>query len=227
MCIMSGFQTHALVGAVGGLGLVTVVEATHPALLPTQVFGIPALLGVPGGAAGAALIIASAFLALVPDIDEPHSFVAQRVREVLLLVGLALGLALGVLAHGPAWLPLAGGAVGGVLGLLAGWGLLRGIRAAAGGHRRFTHSFVLAGGLALLAAGLWRTGAGLVWLVPAAVAWGIVLHDLADLTTPAGVPLFHPLSGFTVRLLPEPLCRYGEPLTVLVALVVGGLLLRG
>lgn len=224
---MSGFQTHALVGGVGGLGLVTFLERTHAALLPQIGGDSAALLGIPGGVSGAAVIVASAFLALVPDIDEPHSFVAQRVREVLLLVGLALGIALGILAHGPLWLPLAAGAVGGAAGLLSGTWLLKGIRAAAGGHRRFTHSLVLAGGLALLAGGLGRTGEGLVWLVPAAFAWGIVLHDLGDLVTPAGLPLLFPFSNISIRVLPAPLCRYGESLMVVAALAVGWLLLRG
>ncbi|NNJ12223.1 hypothetical protein EKD04_017985 [Chloroflexales bacterium ZM16-3] len=223
---MSGFQTHALVGGVGGLGLVTYLERTHAALLP-QLGGSAALLGIPGGVGGAAVIAASAFLALVPDIDEPQSFVAQRVRAVLLLVGLALGIALGILAHGPVWLPLAAGAVGGAAGLLAGRWLLKGIRAAAGGHRRFTHSLVLAGMLALLAGGLWRTGMGIGWLIPAAFAWGIVLHDLADLVTPAGLPLLFPLSDASIRVLPEPICRYGEPLIAVAALAAGWLLLRG
>jgi len=222
---MSGFQTHALVGAVGGLGLVTLLEATRPDLLPERIGALAPIVGVPGGAGGVALIAASALLALTPDIDEPKSFVAQRVREVFTLVGMALGVALGVFANGPAWLPLAGGTVGAIVGLLAGWGLLKGIRAAAGGHRRFTHSFVLAGGLAALAVALWWAGAGLVWLLPAAFAWGILLHDLADLVTPAGLPLFHPVSAYTVRVLPEPLCRVGEPLIGLAALGTGWLLL--
>lgn len=224
---MSGFQTHALVGGVGGLGLVTFLEAAYPAVLPERIGVISSVVGIPGGVGGAAVIVASAFLALIPDIDEPHSFVARRVREVLLLAGLALGIALGILAHGPLWLPLVAGAVGGGVGLLAGKWLLKAIRAAAGGHRRFTHSLVLAGGLALLAAGLWRFAPGVGWLIPAAVAWGIVLHDLADLVTPQGLPLFFPVSDASIRILPQPICRYGEPLIAVAALVVGWLLLRG
>lgn len=223
---MSSFQTHAFVGAVGGLSLVTLLEATHPDVLPERIGVLTPIVGVPGGAGGAALIVASALLALVPDIDEPHSFVAQRVREVLVLVGSALGLALGVLARGPVWLPLAAGVVGAVAGLLAGWGLLKAIRAAAGGHRRFTHSLVLAGLLALVGWALAMAGVGLVWLVPAAFAWGIVLHDVADMVTPAGLPLFHPISSWNVRVLPKPLCNHGEALIVVAAAVIGWLLLR-
>lgn len=222
---MSGFHTHAVVGAVGGLSLVTLVEATRPDLLPERIGLVAPIIGVPGGAGGAAVIAASAVLALVPDIDEPQSFVAQRVREVLTLAGVALGVAVGVLAGGPVWLPLAASAVGGVVGLVAGWGLLKGIRAAAGGHRRFTHSLVLAGLLAALAWALAAAGLGLVWLVPAAFAWGIVLHDIADVVTPAGLPLFWPFSSYTVRVLPKPLCNYGEALIVLTAGVVGWVLL--
>lgn len=223
---MSGFQTHAFVGAVGGLSLVTLLEATRPDLLPERIGALSPIIGIPGGAGGAAVIAASAFLALVPDIDEPNSFVAQRAREVMTLAGVALGVALGVFAGGPAWLPLAAGAFGGVVGLLAAWGLLKGIRAAAGGHRRLTHSFVLAGLLAALAWALASSGLGLVWLVPAAFAWGIVLHDVADAVTPAGLPLFWPFSSYTVRVLPRPLCHYGEALIFLAAGVVGWVLLN-
>lgn len=224
---MSGFHTHAFVGAVGGLTLVTVLEANRPDLLPGGIDALSAMMGIPAGAGGAAVIAASACLALLPDIDEPNSFVSQRAREVMTLAGSALGLALGFMASGPAWLPLAAGAMGGIAGLLAAWALLKGIRAAAGGHRRFTHSFVLAGLLAALAWALAHAGVGLGWLVPAAVAWGIVLHDIADVVTPAGVPLFWPVSSVTVRVLPRPWCTYGEALIVLVASVVGWVVLHG
>jgi len=223
---MSGFQTHAFVGAVGGLSLVTLLEATRPDLLPERVGFLAPIVGVPGGAGGAVVIAASAFLALTPDIDEPNSFVAQRAREVIILAGVALGMAVGIFAGGPAWLPLVAGAVGGLAGVLVAWGLLKGIRAAAGGHRRFTHSFVLAGLLAALGWALAFSGLGLVWLVPAAFAWGIVLHDLADIVTPAGLQPFHPISTLNVRLLPKPICNYGEALIFLAAGVVGWLLLN-
>jgi membrane-bound metal-dependent hydrolase YbcI (DUF457 family) len=222
---MSGFQTHAFVGAVGGLGLVTVLEALRPDLLPERIGPLAPIIGVPGGSGGAVVVAASALLALVPDIDEPNSYVSQRAREVLTLAGIALGGVLGSVAGGPAWLLLVAGAVGGVAGHLAAWVLLKSIRAAAGGHRRFTHSLVLAGLLAALAWALAAGGAGLVWLVPAALTWGIVLHDLADVVTPAGVPLLWPLSSTTVRVLPDPLCRYGEALIALVAGAVGWTLL--
>lgn len=223
---MSGFQTHAFVGAVGGLSLVTLLEATRPELLPERIGLVAPIVGVPGGAGGAAVIAASAFLALIPDIDEPNSFVAQRVREVLTLAGVVLGMAVGVLTGGPVWLPLAAGAVGGAVGLVAGWGLLKGIRAAAVGHRRLTHSFLLAGILATLAWALALSGLGLVWLVPAALAWGIITHCAADVVTPAGVPLLFPISSASIRVLPKPLCNYGEALIFLAAGVVGWLLLN-
>jgi len=223
---MSGFHTHAWVGAVGGLALVRLLEATGSDLLAR--IGAGAAIGGSGGSTGSAVVIgASALLALLPDIDEPNSFVAQRARAVLTLAGGAGGVALGLVAGGPAWLLLVAGAGGGLAGHLAAWGLLRGIRAAAGGHRRFTHSFVLVGLLAGLAWALAAAGLGLGWwLVPAGLAWGIVLHDLADVVTPAGLPLFWPLSTTPVRVLPRPWCAYGEPLIALVAGVVGWFLLR-
>jgi membrane-bound metal-dependent hydrolase YbcI (DUF457 family) len=223
---MSGFQTHAFVGAIGGLSLVTLLEATRPDLLPERIGFLMPLVGVPGGAGGAVVIAASAFLALIPDIDEPNSFVSQRAREVMTVAGVALGVILGTLASGPVWLPLAAGTVGGVAGLLVARGLLKAIRSAAGGHRRFTHSFVLAALLAALAWALASFGLGLIWLVPAALAWGIVTHCAADVVTPSGVPLLFPLSNKSVRVLPNHLCNYGETLIFLGAGVVGWLLLQ-
>jgi membrane-bound metal-dependent hydrolase YbcI (DUF457 family) len=119
------------------------------------------------------------------------------------------------------WLPVVGALLGAGVGSLVGYGLLRLIRTAAGGHRRFTHSLVLAAALALLAGGLFVTVPGAIWVVPVALAWGIALHVIGDVVTPAGVPLAYPLSSATVRVLPEPLCRMGEPIIGLAALALG------
>ncbi|MBX0331128.1 metal-dependent hydrolase [Oscillochloris sp. ZM17-4] len=215
---MSGFHTHALIGAVGGLGLARLIAATRPELLPERVLGLAAPSAWPISAGGVAVILASALLALIPDIDEPHSFVAQRVREVLTATGMALGAVLGMVAGGPAWLPLAGGVAGVLLGLLAGWALLRGIRAAAGGHRHLTHSLVFAGALLALGGLLWTASAPTLALAPAAIAWGVLLHDLADVVTPSGVPLLYPLSERRVRVLPAALAPFGEPLIAAAAM---------
>lgn len=222
---MSGFQTHAFVGAVSGLVLVTALNQFQPGLIPAQVGGVPALPWLPGGSGGTAVIVASAALALLPDIDEPNSFVARRVRAVLPLALGLLGLGLGILVGTPLWLPLALGLLGALIGVGLAPLLLKTIRTAAGGHRRFTHSFVLAGLFLALAGGLFSVGADLLWLVPAALAWGIVTHVLADVVTPAGVPLLYPFSDASVRVLPEPICRAGESLVWLAALAVAWVIL--
>ena len=216
-----------LIGAVGGLALVKGLEASgvpldlgmDVTLTPIAGNGVARLV-----ATGLPLIILSALLATVPDIDEPGSFIARRTRVV---VTLACG-GLAGLAASAGRLPIAlwAGAAG--IGLLVGWVigyvLLRVIRRAAGGHRRFTHSLVLAGLLAALAFGLWQASLGAWAIIPAGLAWGIVLHDLGDIVTTSGVPLMYPFSDQAVRVLPEPICRMGELLAGATACLVGGVL---
>jgi membrane-bound metal-dependent hydrolase YbcI (DUF457 family) len=185
----------------------------------------PALPG--GPVVGQAVLIgASALLATLPDIDEPGSFIGRRVRIATSLAGagaagwLAFALALPI---GLAVLLLAVGIIGGGA---AGYGLVLAIRRAAGGHRRLTHSLVLAGALAALAGALWLGGLRTEAIVPAALAWGIVVHNLGDVVTPAGVPLLYPFSRRDVRVLPRPVSRYGETLAATVAVGIAVLLLR-
>ncbi|HEU5098983.1 MAG TPA: metal-dependent hydrolase [Roseiflexaceae bacterium] len=83
---------------------------------------------------------------------------------------------------------------------------------------------MLAGVLAAVAVIVWRF-IGAPWaLLPGALAWGIVLHDVADLVTPHGIPLFYPISDRDFHILPESLRHFGEPIIAGVALVAGVLL---
>ena len=220
---MSGFQTHMLIGGVAGLALFRALP----------LFGGGAALGISpiitqqaGGVALALpLIMLSALVATVPDIDEPGSFIARRVHTVVTLAGMGLAAFVAYAAQFAPLLWALAGVAGAVLGSLAGYVLLRLIRRGAGGHRRLTHSLVLAGGLALAACGLWLAHFGAWAIIPGALAWGIIMHDLGDVVTVAGVPLLYPLSRQSFRILPEPISRFGEPLAALAASVVGLMLL--
>ena len=222
---MSGFKTHLLIGAVGGYAL------TH-ALAPQLAGLAPPIPGIPGGGAGVALIMGSAVLADWPDIDEPGSWVSRHVRKAVTVVALALGAVAGWLSTSrlpgaiSPWVGAAVGlVVGGALGPPLGWLLLRLIRRGAGGHRRLTHSLVLSVPAALGAALLWDAGSHQAAGVLAALAWGQWLHLVGDLVTVSGVPVLYPLSRRDLRILPQPLCRIGEPIIVVVALAVAALLL--
>lgn len=219
---MSGYKTHMVIGAVGGLGLALLLDARLPQIGPP-------LPLIPNGYSGLGLIAGSAVLATWPDIDQGQSWIAQRSRRVLTVVSsLALG-AGGVLlaeARQLGLAPITAGLIGLVLGGLFGWFLLskavlRLIRELAGGHRRLTHSAVLSVALllvaALLAAADWsRTAVGC-----AALVWGQFLHVLGDLVTVDGVPLLYPFSRRSQRILPRPLARIGEPIAFVVACVLG------
>jgi len=237
---MSSYPTHMLIGAAGGLALdrLSVIEP----LMSQAGAGMDGTDGTAGaGYRVAALTLASALLATWPDIDEPGAFISRRVRTVVSLIT-AVVLALvgwGVAAAGllenrslggvgsmhPLAQQLAASSIGLLLGLIVGsWlGLfvLKSIRSAAGGHRRLTHSLVLAGALAGGAALLWEPLA-LPWLalLPAALAWGLVLHDIGDIVTPSGVPLLWPLSGQSIRVLPRPLSNVGEGVVGLTAAIL-------
>lgn len=223
---MSGYATHLLIGAVGGLALTR--------LLPDGAPDLP----LPPDAQDSLIVLTSAVAASWPDIDEPGSFVGQRVRWsvtiltglLLALVGVALAPSLPLppdrLAEAVPLIGIAGGvALGmGLVGPLLGTLVLRLVRLVAGGHRRLTHSLVLSLPLALLAALLWSIQP--IWaLVVGLLAWGQWLHLVGDLVTPAGVPLLYPLSDRAVCLLPRPLAVLGEPLITLAALLCGALLL--
>lgn len=202
---MSSFSTHALIGGCAGGCAGIGLERFRPDLLATAADSIPG--GTPE-MAQLALVAVSAFVALIADIDEPGSWISRRTVAVVSIAGMALGALAGSL-FSLVWL-LVGIGIGAVAGSLLGSALVRGIRVAAGGHRRLTHSLVLAAGFVALGIGLITTVDPRWAAIPFALAWGIVIHDLGDVVTPAGVPLLYPLSSKDVRILPEPICRAGE-----------------
>jgi membrane-bound metal-dependent hydrolase YbcI (DUF457 family) len=214
---LSSYGTHMLIGAVGGLALTRLVNVHSPDMAPIVVEGV--------------VVIGSALLATWPDIDEPNSFIARRARAVVTLIGTGLG---GVIGYAQAARfahpPVVGAGIGALAGLLIGSLLaillLKGIRLAAGGHRRLTHSLVVGGLLAALAGALGVSGVATVAFVLGALAWGQVLHLLGDIVTPAGVPVLYPFSGRDLRVLPSGLARFGEQIAGVSALLLAYMLVR-
>ncbi len=228
---MSGFRTHMLIGAVGGAALAKALTVYALLPLPTG----DAQLGepyMPLGLTGIGIIIGSAVLATWPDIDEPGSWPARRLKAAVTMVSAPL---VGAMGYGIASLGqfsmrpeiaavvdiLVGAAV---IGPVLGYLLLRLIRIGAGGHRRLTHSAVLGGVFAVLAVTLWRMGQPVWAIVPAALVWGQLLHVLGDVVTPTGVPLLYPISGKDVGL-PRPFSTYSETLITVVAAGIGYIVL--
>ncbi|HEX6293033.1 MAG TPA: metal-dependent hydrolase [Herpetosiphonaceae bacterium] len=230
---MSGFQTHLIIGAVGGLGLARWLDHTQVLPLPSGVWQLGAPI-IPLGLTGLGIILGSALLNLWPDLDEPGSWMSRRLKAAVALIAAPLVGLVGYALAAQGRLPMRpeGAAVVGLLlgallvGPLLGWLLLRLIRIGAGGHRRLTHSLVLGGVLAALAVALWRNGQPIWALVPAALVGSQWLHLCGDLVTVAGVPLLHPISARDFGL-PRPLAVVGEPLITVVALLVGSWLLWG
>ncbi|HEU4325404.1 MAG TPA: metal-dependent hydrolase [Roseiflexaceae bacterium] len=222
---MSSWATHMLIGGVGGLALMQAAPGIVPRGLVELAGGRPLVVEL-------AVIGLSAVLATWPDIDEPGSWLSRRVAAVLTVLGFGLGCWLGlggpypgVSLTGPGLLvvsALAGTVVGALLAAV----FLQGVRTAAGGHRRGTHSLVLAGVMGLAALGLRWFGLDMPAFVLLALVWGLCWHVVGDVVTPAGVPLLYPFSDRDVRLLPRPLARFGEPLIGLVTLAIGWVLVR-
>ena len=219
---MSSGSTHLLIGAAAG------VAAARWAGL--------ALTIAPSSVMGWSVVVSSALLATLPDRDSGSRFIAQRFRLACRFLAAALGALLGVVAVQRGWLlalswipphtrhwvlPLAGALIGALLvGPLLGSVLLRVIRVGAGGHRRLTHSGVVAAVLGLLAWWLWQQGLVGWALVPGCLAYAIIVHDIGDVVTTAGVPLLYPLSSMRFGL-PRPLARYGEPLIATASVLIG------
>ena len=218
---MSGFVTHALIGAVGGLALSHVLGGAAV----QQVVGLSNLSGL-------VIVSVSAVLALWPDIDEGDSWISHRARTVIVIVTMILG-ALGGWLWGqsdtsppfPALaLALGGAALGLLVGPLLGGPVLRMVHRASGGHRHLTHSLTLVLVLGVAAWLGWLLHSYWLAVVLAALVWGELLHLIGDVVTPAGVPLLYPFSRHSARL-PHAISVFGEPLVFAGALAVGAYLL--
>lgn len=227
-------RSHALVGAAAWLSAGPVVAAASGA--------VP--LG-PGEMLMGAVVTAGA--ALLPDLDHPRATIARTLGPVTAAVARVVGRAAGghrgathslaavvlawvgvtALLRGPAPRPAAAAVVF-VCAALAVRAI--GPQQARGGAALVTVAAVPAlvvGAAALVDAGAAAVGAGgvvrdeaaaLGWLPPA-VAAGVLLHIVADLLTPGGVPLLWPLAG-RQRLA---LTRTGGRVETAIALAALGL----
>ncbi len=218
---MSGFHTHMLIGAVGGLTAFKVIDHLAPAkvYLPLTVVGRTYV--VPPAAIGIGVVVASAYLALWPDIDEPGTHVSNQVLHYMWLLGGVIGmLAMLALSYSAVSI-LAGALQGAALGLVGGWPGLAILRLISGGHRRLTHSLVV--GTALFMLGVFAYTIGMLPLaLPAfALAWGQALHLAGDIETRSGIPLFYPFGRHDYHLFPYGVARFGELIAAVTALAVG------
>src|SRR5258708_15799242 len=136
---MSGFRTHMLIGAVGGLTGFRMAQAFAPATLSVWVGN----RAIPGNLIGLGCVGVSAYLAVWPDIDEPGSHISRMAAHYMWLFGAIMALSVGVAASlSPALLLLF--TLLGALGMgISGGVLLAMLRFISGGHRRLTHSLLV------------------------------------------------------------------------------------
>ncbi len=218
---MSGFHTHMLIGAVGGLATFKIVQHVAPTALSVQFSAGSSAYTVPTSVIGIGGMLVSAYLALWPDIDEPRSHISHRASHLMWLFGAAIGLMIAFAASNSALVMLLGFVLGAVVGSLTGGLVLATLRLVSGGHRRLTHSILVGTALVVLGGVLYFIG--LKWLVlPAlALAWGQFLHLVGDVVTPEGVPLFYPLWREDIHFFPYYVSPFGEIVVAFAALFVG------
>ncbi len=228
---MASWKNHMSIGAAGGATLPAAVALGGASLPLTSGWWLLDSVVLAAG---------TAVLATIPDIDEPRSWISRHVRLAAMLCGALLGIMLALQA---ATLDMAAAnlLVAFGFGAVLGASIPPLMRWFAGGHRRFTHSLTAVGVLGVLAVPLfllWYCGDTRrawwtwLWLMPAAMGWGIVAHLPGDLVTPAGVPLLYPFRRTAFHLLPRFWRRRGEWWAVrlawlLAVLVVGAAALRG
>lgn len=195
---MSGYLTHMAVGVAGGVVLARVA----PWAADTPLLQV-------------ALPLASGLLATWPDVDHPDAWVSRRVVPAVALGG---GLWAAVVVTAASLVELAAvAALGALVSYALALVILWLLRRLAGGHRGATHGLVTP----VILATIWLAMAGTgpwQWL-PALLAWGWLLHLLADVVTPAGWRPLAPWRGPVVRL-PRAIARHGETLVSVVALSI-------
>lgn len=214
---MSGFRTHMLIGAVGGLTAFRMVQAFAPATLSIRVSN----QALPANLVGLGCVAVSGYLALWPDIDEPGSHISRVAPHYMWLFGAVMALCVGVAASlTPTALLIlvACGALG--VGISGGL-LLALLRFMSGGHRRLTHSLLVGITLYVLAGFCFLLRIVPLGLPLFALAWGQSLHLIGDVVTPGGVPLFYPLWRRNIHLFPHFFTQFGEPIIGLTALIIG------
>jgi membrane-bound metal-dependent hydrolase YbcI (DUF457 family) len=172
----------------------------------------------------------SAVAALLPDADEENSYVGRRLPAIVgvYLAGSAVYAASKFALPMPkALLPypfmeyVLYGLAAFFVGLLVGGGFPAFIRAFGGGHRHLLHSLLFASAVALLGLGAFAMGLKVTSIGLFLFAWGVILHDIADVVTPSGVPLLWPLSSYRVRIFPRAVCAFGETIINAIAVLAG------
>lgn len=223
---MSGYRTHALIGAVGGLAAYREVARYASSLTDIQIRAFDHIIIVPQLAVAGIFVVGMALLALWPDIDEPGSRISNLFQKWLGPgVGIC-GAAVAVLDGHDLITVGVVGLIGVVCGTILALPVLKLIHEMAGGHRRLTHSLIL--GLPLLIGGgaIWHYGIVLTGLLLMALGFGQLFHLVGDIVTPGGVPVFYPLSNWEFHALPPGAADFGEPLIAALSLILGvGLIL--
>lgn len=196
---MSSWRTHALVGGVVGFGI---VRFNHGDAHEPHSWMI---------------IASSSFLAILPDVDHPKSWISKHVTTFMTL-GFWLGLCTLLSIHYASsinvydqsgWIRAIGGViVCGICARVMTLVILALIRRASGRHRGITHSWLVAM-LTGFAAWHFQNQSAFAWTL-AAISYSIIIHTLADIVTPSGVAIFYPVTSWKLRILPEPIARFGE-----------------
>jgi membrane-bound metal-dependent hydrolase YbcI (DUF457 family) len=218
---MSSFHTHMLIGAVGGLAAFRIVEYLAPSALSVHVDIGASTYAIPPSAIGLTVVAVSAFLAVWPDIDESGSWISHQASHVMWLLGAMTGMIVAfAFTQSAIWLA-AGFVAGAIIGRIAGGLVLQLLRILSGGHRRMTHSLLVGAALIVAAGIVYAMGLGALSLPLFGLAWGQYLHLAGDVVTPGGVPLFYPLWGRDIRVLPYGIAQFGELIVFGAALLFG------
>ena len=206
---MSGFHTHMLIGAVGGLAAFKTVEHLDPGALTIRLGDVGSTYAVSSTVVGLGCVLVSAYLALWPDIDEPGTHISRLAPHYMWVFGAVIAFLIALTASQNSIIVWLAPLLGAVIGYALGDVFLAALRFLSGGHRRLTHSLLV--GSALFAAGVvtYLTGANALALPAFALAWGQLLHLIGDVVTPGGVPLFYPIWWEDFHLFPYRISRFG------------------
>ena len=222
---MSGYRTHMLIGAVGGLGAYRIINFLVPSAFTFRLTATGATFIVPSLVVGLTSAIVSQYMAVWPDIDERGSYISNRASRYMWLWAALLALCFAVSITQSILLILLICLAGSLVGRLGVGIFLYILRAVSGGHRHLTHSLVLGATLFIGSVMLYIFGLTALALPAFVLAWGQALHLIGDVVTPGGVPLFYPVYTRDIHLLPYVIARHGELLIGCAAFAAGMLFL--
>ena len=210
---MSSAKTHILIGGAGGIA-----AASYTAVLPAFSHPIHSLT------ATVLITITSGILATWPDIDQPNSYISKRIESLSLLLGASTGiipffLTPKLTTQQALQYAVITALIGAVIAFSFTMLFLKHLRIFAGGHRYGTHSLVITSML-VLAGIIIQPHLPAATFVLLSIVWGQILHLIGDVVTPAGVPIFYPLSYRRVRVLPRSIAQHGEFIIAIAALIV-------